>query len=159
MKIVIDTSPLISLGVLGQLDLLNMLFPSIIVPQGVYEEIEAAGEREVYIQIARFIKNRICSPKKEREFSSALGKGETEAISLCIEMKADLLIIDDRKARSTAESYNIKCIGTLGMLTLAKKKGYLKELRQYFTQLLENERYFSISLLNQILKVNEEEPL
>jgi hypothetical protein len=159
MKIVIDTSPLISLGVLGQLDLLDTLFPSIIVPKGVYEEIEAAGDREVYIQIARFIKNRIYSPKEEREFSSSLGKGETEAITLCIEMKADLLIIDDRKARITAESYNIKCLGTLGMLTLAKKKGYIKELRKYFTQLLENERYFSIILLNQILQVNQEAPL
>lgn len=159
MKVVIDTSPLISLAVLDQLDLLNILFPSLIVPKSVYEEIEAAGEREEYIKIARFIENRLCAPKKEREFSSKLGKGETEAIALCIEMKADLLIIDDRKARITAESHNIKCIGTLGMLTLAKKKGYIKELRKHFTQLLENERYFSIGLLNQILKVNKEEPL
>jgi predicted nucleic acid-binding protein len=159
MKVVIDTSPLISLAVLGQLDLLNILFPSLIVPKAVYEEIETAGKREEYIKIAKFIENRICTPKKEREFSSKLGKGETEAIALCIEMKADLLIIDDRKARITAESHNIKCLGTLGMLTLAKKKGYIKELRKYFTQLLENERYFSISLLNQILQANKEEPL
>lgn len=87
-----------------------------------------------------------------------MGKGETEAITLCIEMKADLLILDDRKARIAAESYNIKCLGTLGVLTLAKKKGYIKELRQYFIQLLKKERYFSISLLNQILQINNENP-
>lgn len=46
MKVVIDTSPLISLGVLGQLYLLDMLFQTLIVPQAVCDEIAAAGEKK-----------------------------------------------------------------------------------------------------------------
>ena len=156
MKIVIDTSPLISLSVLDHLELLSKLFPTIIVPHAVYLEIKAAGEKEEYIRIANFIENRIYHPKEEKIFHHKLGKGETEAIILCLELKADLLILDDKKARTVAESQNIKCIGTLGMLTMAKQKGFIKELRKYFIQLLENERYFSIALLNLILQLNRE---
>lgn len=60
MKIVIDTSPLISLAVLDHLELLKKLFPTIIVPQAVCQEIKAAGEKEEYIKIANFIEKRIC---------------------------------------------------------------------------------------------------
>ena len=59
MKIVIDTSPLISLSVLDHLELLSKLFPTIIVPHAVYLEIKAAGEKEEYIRIANFIENHI----------------------------------------------------------------------------------------------------
>ncbi len=45
MKIVIDSSPLISFAVIDKLELLEKLFTEIIVPQAVYEEIEAAGEK------------------------------------------------------------------------------------------------------------------
>lgn len=69
------------------------------------------------------------------------------------------MILDDKKARTVAESHDIKCIGTLGMLTLAKQKGFINELRRYFIQLLENERYFSTTLLNRILQLNQEYPL
>ena len=85
-----------------------------------------------------------------------MGKGETEAIFLCLELKADLLILDDKRARNAAESFNIKCIGTLGLLTLAKKRGLIAELRPYFFQLIEQERYFAVELLNDILALNEE---
>jgi len=130
MKIVIDTSPLISLAVLDHLELLKKLFSTIIVPHAVYQEIKAAGEKEEYIRIANFIENHIYSPKEEKIFHHKLGKGETEAIILCLELKADLLILDDKKARTVAESHDIKCIGTLGMLTLARQKGIYKRIKK-----------------------------
>lgn len=130
MKIVIDTSPLISLAVLDHLELLKKLFSTIIVPHAVYQEIKAAGEKEEYIRIANFIENHIYSPKEEKIFHHKLGKDETEAIILCLELKADLLILDDKKARTVAESHDIKCIGTLGMLTLARQKGIYKRIKK-----------------------------
>jgi predicted nucleic acid-binding protein len=38
-------------------------------------------------------------------------------------------LIDERKGRKIAESYNIKIIGTLGLLLLAKQKGLLKSVK------------------------------
>lgn len=159
MKIVIDTSPLISFVVIDQLEVLEKLFPSIIVPQAVHQEIVAAGNRPEYLKILRFIDNHIAQVRQEFNFQFRLGKGETEAIALCLEHNADLLVIDDRKAKKAAQRHDIKCIGTLGLLTLAKEKGFIKELRKYFIQLLENERYFAVPLLNQVLQSNQEEPL
>ncbi len=165
MKVVIDTSPLISFAVLDLLGVLEKLFPSTFVPQAVYREIEAGGnkgdKREYieYIEILKFVKDRVSHPVEKKLLHPKLGKGETEAITLSLRLKADILLLDDKKARTTAESHGIKCIGTLGMLTLAKKKGFIKELRKYFIQLIQNERYFSLPLLNRILELNGEESI
>jgi len=159
MKVVIDTSPLISLAVIDRLELLKKLFPEIIVPQAVHQEIMKSANKKENTKIDYFIKDLVCHAKEENKIQVNLGRGETEAINLTLELKADLLIIDDKKARSAAESYNIKCIGTLGLLTLAKKKGFIKELRKYFIQLIERQRYFSTELLDQILQANQETPL
>ncbi|MCP4148581.1 MAG: DUF3368 domain-containing protein, partial [bacterium] len=121
--------------------------------------IEAAGNKDEYLKIIDFIANRVYPQQDKKKLHPKLGKGETEAIILYLELNADLLIIDDKKARTVSESYNIKCIGTLGLLTLAKQRGHIDELRQYFDLLLRNESYFSIQLLNRILQLNEEEEL
>ena len=154
MKVVIDTSP-----VIDRLELLKKLFPEIIVPQAVHQEIMKSANKKDNTKIEYFIKDLVCHAKEENKIQVNLGRGETEAINLTLELKADLLIIDDKKARSAAESNNIKCIGTLGLLTLAKKKGFIKELRKYFIQLIERQRYFSTELLDQILQANQEEAL
>lgn len=159
MTVIIDTSPLISFAIINQLGLLEKLFPTIIVPQAVSEEIAREKSREENVRVSDFIKNRVSYPKEQNKLKAKLGKGETEAINLCIELEVELLIIDDKKAKNAAESLNIKCIGTLGVLTLAKKKGLIKELRTYFKKLIENKRYFSIELLNRILHLNQEKPL
>ncbi len=156
MKAIIDSSPLISMSVINQLELLEKLLPKVIVPPSVLQEIARGGDKVESLEILDFIQNRIYYPKNEIALGLNLGKGETEAIALCLELAADLLIVDDKKARNAAESCNIKCIGTLGLLTLAKKRGFIKELRHYFIQLVEKERYFALELLNDILALNEE---
>ena len=157
MKIVIDSSPLISLTVIDQLELLERLFSTVIVPQAVYREVKAAKNRSEYERIVNFIKNRVYLSKEEKNMRSKLGDGETEAITLYFELNADLLIIDDKKARNEAKSKNIKFLGTLGILTLAKRKGFIRELRGYFIELIKNQRYFPIELMNQILTLNQED--
>ncbi|MCK4764261.1 MAG: DUF3368 domain-containing protein [Candidatus Aminicenantes bacterium] len=159
MKVVSDTSPLISIAVIDRLELLEKLFPTIIVPQAVFLEIKKGSEKAESAKILHFIENRVYSPKDAGSVQVKLGKGEIEAISLCLEVEADLLIIDDKKARNAAESFGIKCIGTLGLLTLAKKRGLIREFRKYFLQLIEKQRYFSIGLLNEILRLNREYPI
>ena len=85
MKIVIDSSPLISLTVIDQLELLERLFSTIIVPQAVYREVKAAKNKSEYDRIVNFIKNRVYLSKEEKNVRSRLGDGETEAITLYFE--------------------------------------------------------------------------
>jgi len=46
---------------------------------------------------------------------------------LPLEIKADLLIIDDRKGRKVAERRGIRIIGTGGVLISAKKSGLFEK--------------------------------
>lgn len=77
--------------------------------------------------------------------------GESESVILYEELNADYLLIDDNKARLVAESLNVNCIGTLGLLLKARQNGLIKELRPLFEKMLMAGRYFSVKLLNDIL--------
>ena len=43
VKAIVNTTPLVALSTVGQLDLLNALFDQVIVPEGVYSETLAGG--------------------------------------------------------------------------------------------------------------------
>jgi predicted nucleic acid-binding protein len=51
-----------------------------------------------------------------------LDQGEAEAISLAIELKANSLLIDDRKGRNAARGRGIKTVGTLAVLEVAAER-------------------------------------
>jgi predicted nucleic acid-binding protein len=65
-----------------------------------------------------------------------LGSGEREAISLALEVRADVLLIDERTGRREAEARRIAVAGTLAVLLQASLRGYfqlpdaLRQLRQ-----------------------------
>lgn len=54
-----------------------------------------------------------------------LDLGEREAISLAKEMRADLILLDDKVARRTALRESMKVKGTLGILAAAAKANLL----------------------------------
>lgn len=58
--------------------------------------------------------------------------GESESVLLYQELNADYLLVDDKKARAIAEHLGIQCIGTIGMLSIAKERGIIRELRPLF---------------------------
>lgn len=65
-----------------------------------------------------------------------LGLGEREAISLALELNADVLLIDELAGRRQAEARHIVVTGTLAVLLQASLRGYcdfpeaLKQLRR-----------------------------
>ena len=58
--------------------------------------------------------------------------GESESVILYQELQADFLLIDDNKARIVAESLDVNCIGSIGLLIKAKQKGLITELKPIF---------------------------
>ncbi|NJO92640.1 MAG: DUF3368 domain-containing protein [Chloroflexia bacterium] len=75
------------------------------------------------------------------------------------ELNADVLLIDDKKARNIAELMDIKCIGTIALLSFAKKKQLITSLKPMFISLLSQNRYFSKKLLNHVLMLNDEKTI
>jgi predicted nucleic acid-binding protein len=88
-----------------------------------------------------------------------MDSGEAEAAALCLELKADYFIVDDRVARRIAEERGIQCAGTLAALAKAKELTLISALRPLFSTLLSHNRYYKKDLLNLILADYGEAPL
>jgi predicted nucleic acid-binding protein len=65
---------------------------------------------------------------------SSHGAGEREAITLALEVRADVLLIDERAGRKEAEGRHIKVAGTVAVLLQASLRGFFElpeAMRQY----------------------------
>jgi predicted nucleic acid-binding protein len=127
MNIVVsDSGPLRYLVETGHEGLLEALFTGIIVPERVLEELRHASAPDKVRRWAgtlpNWVTSRIAPPLKP---DMNLDPGESEAIALAVEIRADLLIVDERAGRNTAAALGLNCMGTLGVLALASRRGLL----------------------------------
>src|ERR1700733_9747964 len=105
MLVVADTSPFIGLLKIGQVDLLPRLYGSVVIPSEVGREL-ASEKRPA--EVRAFIVSRpqwlsIRSPKSLEPIPE-IDAGECAAISLALELKADLLLIDEKTGREAANA-------------------------------------------------------
>ena len=106
MIVVSDTSPITNLAAISHLDLLQHLYGFIIIPIAVYDEMVRVdkivpGALEVqnysWIKTQKIINTQ--QVKALRESQENIDLGEAEAIILALELKADLLLMDERRGR------------------------------------------------------------
>lgn len=71
-------------------------------------------------------------------------QGEAEAITLALELNAELLIIDESPGRAITRQYGIKITGVLGVLLEAKRRGLIVAVKPLMEQLI-NEVEFWVS--------------
>lgn len=125
MIVVSDTTPLISLLKIEHLDLLKKLFGNVLIPQAVYEALtvdERFGMEAEQLRQKEFIK--VCPVKNVESVSilkraTGLDQGESEAIVLTDEMKADLLLMDEARGRAVSDEMGFRIMGTIGVLMAA----------------------------------------
>lgn len=154
--VIADSGAIFSLAVLNKLNLLELLFDNIKIPYAVWEEITLVKDNEIFKDINLFFRDKIVKISNFNDLTLIMDFGESESVILYKELDAKFLLIDDKKARKIAENFGLNCIGTLGLLILAKKENFVTELRPIFITLLKNKRYFSLNLLNTILKTQGE---
>ena len=153
MKVVIaDTGALISLGHVGKIKLIEQVFGEFYIAGAVWEELKNYDNPEFDRNLLKDLEKRVVNIKSRNHLSVVMDYGESESVILYEELDADYLLIDDSKARIIAELLDIKCIGSIGLLIKSKQKGLLKELKPIFENWLDNGRYFSKKLLDNILK-------
>jgi predicted nucleic acid-binding protein len=154
--VVLDTGPVISLSMIDKLDLLPHLFDKIFIPNAVWEELDRSDFSRNFPKVRSFFEGRVKNVNSFNELILITDYGESESMLLYKELGADFLVIDDKKARLIAEELEIDCIGTLAVLVKAKEKGLISDLKPVFENLIQNRRYYSKSVLNEILSRQKE---
>lgn len=157
--VIADSGAIFSLAIVQKLDLLNKLFDSVRIPFAVWQEITLNKTNEIYPDIKSFFENKVEKISSFNELTFVMDYGESESVILYKELDAQYLLIDDKKARELAENFGLNCIGTLGLLILAKKEKHIHELKPIFEEFIARNRYYSKKLLNSILKTMKEEEL
>jgi predicted nucleic acid-binding protein len=150
--VVADASPLIAFAQIGQLHILQALFPTLAVPPVVAREIVPSVPSQPWI-----VERALAQPIPSPVLQASLGAGETEAISLALELEAGQLLVDDRAARLLAEGLGLMVIGTLGVLLAAKRKGLITAVRPMVDALLERNFWISPQLVDRALAEAGEE--
>jgi predicted nucleic acid-binding protein len=113
--VITDTSCLILLTKINEIELLNVCYSSVVVTTEVAKEFNEPLPHWIKIKAA----NDISIKKTLEQF---IDKGEASALALAFEVPESLLIIDDRIARRLAKSLGFKVTGTFGRCCSSKKK-------------------------------------
>lgn len=115
-----DTTPLISLLKIKRVDLLKELFGEVLIPQAVFDELTSDKRFQVEAdQICQkefiFVK-RVNVPESVNILKRATGldQGESEAIVLTDELKADILLMDEARGRNVSAQMGLSIMETIG---------------------------------------------
>ena len=161
MIVVSDSSPLITLSRIDCFDLLQKLYPRIYISGEVYGEVVTSGEGLPGArQTAQADWIEVLSVHDAAAMAAAitktgLGQGETSAIRLATELSADLVLIDERKARLHARSEGLAVAGCIGILEALFELRELSNLRNAYRQLLVQKSRIDLrTLQSSLLKFN-----
>lgn len=125
MIIISDTTPIISLLKINRLDLLKQSFGEVLIPTAVYKELTADSrfiDETMTVKAASYIRPvAVSNPEavKILRMATGLDQGESEAIVLTDELKADILLMDEAKGRKISGQMGITIMGTIGLLISA----------------------------------------
>jgi predicted nucleic acid-binding protein len=124
--VVSDTSPLNYLLLCGAVDVLPRLFGQVAIPGAVLAELNSPDAPSVVRAWTESLPGWIEVRDPEHvDASLKLHFGEREAICLALEMRADLVLIDERVGRRVARGLGLNVVGTLGVLERAAQSGML----------------------------------
>lgn len=121
--VVADTSPLNYLVLIGQIEILQVLYGRVLVPSEVLAELADSGappEVSDWIQARpEWLQVRAAQADQNDPALQEIDPGERAAILLAQEEPDVLLLIDDAAGREEADRRHIPNTGTLGVLRAA----------------------------------------
>jgi predicted nucleic acid-binding protein len=151
MKAVTNAGPLIALGKLGLVGLLNRLYDPVLVPTAVYQEVVTRGLElgqpdayAVQMAVARGELRAIDVESAETAMTgseSSLHVGERAAIQLAMQEAADWVLLDDQLAREQAQELGLRVKGTLGVIVeaLRRRRLAVEEVNLIFQEILDRD--------------------
>ena len=135
---------------------MRALFGKVIVPTAVLSELQHDSTPAVVMAwvdgLPGWVEVRSPSDSSLPSGGSGLDPGEKEAICIALELKADLLLIDERAGREYALRLDLPVTGTLGLLEQADVAGLLVDLPLTLAELKASGFYVSGRLTDAVLR-------
>ncbi len=146
-RVIVNSTPLIILSNINQLDLLKKLYSEIYIPAAVFNEVTEKTDSACQQMKSHSDWIHVCKitdESQKRMYQAKLHAGEVEVMILAQENpKADLVILDDNAAKKTAKFLGLNVTGSLGVILKAKKMDILKEVTPLMNQLISNGFYIT----------------
>ncbi len=156
MIVVCDSTILIGLAKIGRLDLLREVFSKISVPEEVFREVVEKGAGKAGSKSIKDTPWIEIIPVKDKTqvdlLMISLDKGEAELLALAKQLGADLILVDEEKARKSAVIAGYDVMGLLGLFILAKKFGFIDQIRPLIGELRRNKFRVSERVVSETLK-------
>lgn len=146
MIVVSDTSPILNLARIGRLELLASLYNQVLIPPAVLSELAVSRDAVLpAIDVASIAWIILETPKDQdrvQELREVLDAGEAEAIVLALERRAELLLVDERRGRRTAQALGLRITGLLGVLADAKRAGLIESIKPVLDELIQDAKFW-----------------
>jgi len=143
--VITDTSCLIVLDTIRQLELLPRLFNVVVTTPEVAAEYGKSLPAWLKLHA---VKNH----SLQDEISAIVDAGEASAIALAREIESDYIVIDDLQARKLAIKLGLTVISTLGILLKAKQSGLIPLLRPVLEQVKRTDFRVTVTLIEKVLR-------
>lgn len=147
--IISDTSCLILLEKIGELDLFQKVFGEILITQDIADEYGSFLPNWISIQ-------NPTNKMYQEILEASVDKGEASAIALAVELIDCLLIIDDLKGRDLAETLGLKITGTFGLILETKNAGEIDSVKPLLDKIKRTDFRLSEKLEIRILTMANE---
>jgi len=157
LPVVADAGPLIGLARVGLLDLLRLLYGTVLIPIQVLDELQISEDRPGSLALraavqAGWLQSVLVASSEELEaLGLALGAGEASAILLAGQSPCRFLLLDERRGRAVAKRRDLRVVGTGGVLLTAKQQGLLDRVSVALDRLAGSGYRLAPELRNQIL--------
>ena len=137
MIVVSDTTALTTLIKAGLESVLQRLFGTVVIPEMVATELRQFHDSIPEWCEIHYIHEHPLLPV----VSQSIDAGEAEAICLALDLKADVILLDDRKGKREAETRGLSCLGLPAVLLEAKRQGLISSLQAALDLLDERGNY------------------
>ncbi len=135
MIVVSDTSPILNLSAIGRIDLLRSLYQELVIPPAV--AIELQRNRVDHHAWEWLLLREPMDGELVKRLQLRLDPGESEAIAIALELAADRILIDERRARRVASEFNLRPLGLLGILAEAKQQALLQQCKPVLDDIIQ----------------------
>lgn len=152
--VISNTTPLISLVGVGLLDLLPAIYGEVWIPEAVYTEYQTGQARHPGspdLDMLAWV--RVHPVSLHPDVPVSLDAGEAAALSLALRSSAQVVLLDEQRARRVAVRLGLSIAGSLTVLVEAKRRGLIPLVEPVVDQMIAQGRRISAGLKAHVLQL------